>query len=253
MMELESMWGAMKGVHYSRTIEQLENSVHQAKDLTEALTGALDKVVPAIHAQTGTFWFYDRFGDGRIHPRAVYGGGNLGGFSLKPGEGIAGQVIRDGKSTIVEDCQRDPRWAGKADAKTGFRTESMICVPLSHSGVVFGCIQLINRTDRMLFDKSDLSFAEDLARATATLFKEQGLLDNYLSGAQNAMSAAGTPAAAPQSHEVSFTQVFLARTDWDMERQLRRVEQFSKMRASEQKVILKLASEIRGHFSRMAR
>ena len=246
--ELENMWGAMKGIHYKRTLESLESAIHSADSLNGALAMALDQVVPAIHAQTGTFWYYDRFGDGRIYPRAVYGGGNLKGFSLKPGEGIAGQVIQTGKSTIVSDCQKDPRWAGKADAKTGFRTESMICVPLAYDGVVFGCIQLINRTDRLLFDKDDLNFGEDLAKATATLFKEKGLLDNYLSGSRNA--DANTATAAEANRGVDFLQVFAAKTDWDMERQLRRVEEFAKMRASEQKVVLKLASELRLHFIR---
>lgn len=70
------------------------------------------------------------------------------GFSLLPGEGIAGKVIQTGKSEIISDCQKDPRWAGKADAKTGFRTESMICVPLSLKQIVFGVIvaQCIERT-----------------------------------------------------------------------------------------------------------
>ena len=246
-LELENMWGAMKGIHYKRTLESLENAIHAAENLNAALATALDQVVPAMHAQTGTFWYYDRFGDGRIYPRAVYGGGNLRGISLKPGEGIAGQVIQTGKATIVADCQKDPRWAGKADAKTGFRTESMICVPLAYEGVVFGCIQILNRTDKLLFDKDDLKFGEELAQATASLFKEKGLLDNYLSGSRNANA---TATAAPVMSGVSFLQVFEAKNDWDMERQLRRVDKFAAMRASEQKVVLKLASELRTHFIR---
>ena len=245
--ELESVWGAMKDVRYRRVIDQLERTLRNTKHLDSALRSAIDMVVGAVHAQTGTFWFYDRYGDGRIRPKAVYGGGDLGGISLLPGEGIAGQVIESGKATIVADCQKDPRWAGKADAKTGFRTESMICVPLAYEGVVFGCIQILNRTDKLLFDKDDLKFGEELAQATAALFKEKGLLDNYLSGSRNANA---TATAAPVMSGVSFLQVFEAKNDWDMERQLRRVDKFAAMRASEQKVVLKLASELRTHFIR---
>ena len=63
---MENMWEAMKGVHYKRTLESLENAIREAETLNGALVTALDQVVPAIHAQTGTFWYYDRFGDGRI-------------------------------------------------------------------------------------------------------------------------------------------------------------------------------------------
>lgn len=238
--ELESMWNAMKGVHYQRTIEQLERSIRNTKRLEEALTAALDTVVEVIHAQAGTFWFYDQFGDGRIRPKAVFGGGDLKGFSLLPGEGIAGKVIQTGKSEIISDCQKDPRWAGKADAKTGFRTESMICVPLSLKQVVFGCIQVINRTDKVLFDERDLAFLEQLAEATADLFRKQGLLDDYLAGVD--MGEPSKPA------EISFIQVFGAESEQELERQLRKIDAFSSLLVGEQDAVLRLARQMWAFF-----
>ncbi len=234
--ELESMWDAMKGVHYQRTIEQLERSIRNTKRLEEALTAALDTVVEVVHAQAGTFWFYDQFGDGRIRPKAVFGGGDLKGFSLLPGEGIAGKVIQTGRPEIISDCQKDPRWAGKADAKTGFRTESMICVPLSLKQIVFGCIQVINRTDKMLFDERDLAFLEQLAEATADLFRKQGLLDDYLAGVDLG-ELKGTA-------EVSFMEIFGAEDEQELERQLRKVEAFSGLRVGEQNDVLRLARQM---------
>lgn len=238
--ELESMWDAMKSVHYQRTIEQLERSIRNTKRLEEALTAALDTVVEVVHAQAGTFWFYDQFGDGRIRPKAVFGGGDLKGFSLLPGEGIAGKVIQTGKSEIISDCQKDPRWAGKADAKTGFRTESMICVPLSLKQIVFGCIQVINRTDKLLYDERDLAFLEQLAGATADLFRKQGLLDDYLAGVD--LGEAKGPA------EISFMRVFGAEEEQEMERQLRKIDEFSGLRVGEQEAVLRLAREMWTHF-----
>ena len=241
--ELESVWGAMKAAHYRRTIEQIRVSVEQTRNLEGALSGALELVVPACHAVTGTFWFFDRFGDGRIRPKAVYGGGNLGGISLAPGEGIAGQVIKNGRSTIVADCQSDPRWAGKADAKTGFRTESMVCVPLMIEDNAFGCIQLLNRTDHVLFDESDLAFAEQLGEATADLFRRQGLLDAYLP----------SNAAAEQAREVTFMDVFGAQDEKEFIFQLHRVDAFANLRVSEQDAVAKLAREMREFFVKKRR
>ncbi len=239
-MELESMWDAMKGVHYQRTIEQLERSIESTKNLEGALTVSLDMVVTAVHAVAGTFWYYDRFGDGRIHPKAVYGGGDLKGFSLLPGEGIAGQVIADGQSRIIADCQKDPRWAGKADAKTGFRTESMICVPLALKDMTFGSIQIINKTDRLPFDDKDLQFAEALAAATAELFRRHGLLDDFIE------AAGGNKQSA---HEISFMQIFGTKDDREMERWLRKVGEFSALRIGEQEEVLKLARQLRSIFN----
>ena len=241
--ELESVWGAMKEVHYRRTIDQIKRSIEQTRNLEGALSATLELVVPACHAVTGTFWYFDRFGDGRIRPKAVYGGGNLGGISLTPGEGIAGQVIERGKSTIVADCQRDPRWAGRVDARTGFKTESMICVPMLVESSVFGCIQLLNRTDHVLFDESDLAFAEQLAEATADLFKRQGLLDEYLPKSS----------AREQLKEVAFMDVFGAGDEKEFLFQLHRVDAFANLRVSEQEAVTKLAREMRGFFVKKQR
>lgn len=237
-LEMESIWEAMKDVHYQRTIEQLEGSIQNSKRLEEALTTALDLVVTAVHAVAGTFWFYDQYGSGRIHPKAVYGGGDLGGISLLPGEGIAGEVIRDGQSVIIPDCQKDPRWAGKVDAKTGFKTESMICVPLSLREVTFGCIQIINKTDHMAFDNKDLAFAEELARTTAMLFQRQGLLDDYFP----------RETFEPRPEGIGFIQIFGAGDDREMEDQLRRVKEFAQLRVPEQEEVLRLAREMRKFF-----
>ena len=42
-----------------------------AQSLEDALKAALEMVMRAAHAETGTFWFYDRFKDGRICAKAV--------------------------------------------------------------------------------------------------------------------------------------------------------------------------------------
>lgn len=240
-MEMESMWDAMKGVYYQRTIDQLEKSLENVKKLEDALGASLDTVVTAIHAEAGTLWYYDQFGDGRIRPKAVYGGGDLGGISLLPGEGIAGQVIQSGEPVIIPDCQKDPRWAGKVDAKTGFQTKSMICVPLALDQMTFGSIQIINKTDNSSFDEKDLTFAQQLASAASELFRRQGLLDDYI----DAAVAAGVRKPASQ---VNFLQVFGAADDREMEHQLRRLEEFATLRVPEQEAVLKLAREMRTFF-----
>lgn len=227
--DMESLWGAMKDVHYQRTLDTLKHSLRDARNLNAALSVSLDTIVEAIHAVSGTFWFYERYRDGRIYPKSVYGGGNLGGISLLPGEGIAGGVIDNGKSVIIQDCQADPRWAGKADAKTGFRTESMICVPLVYNEDVFGCIQIINKSDGMHFDDSDLEFAKGLAQNSADLFQENGMLEDYFEGRIR---------SAEDRRAVSFMEVMGAPTLRDMEDQIRMIEQFGKLSAKDQDQVM---------------
>ena len=91
------------------------------------------------------------------------------------GEGIAGAVVESGKTTVVKDCKSDERWAGRFDAKTGFVTRSMICVPLLNKYEVIGCIQIINKTDGSLYDDEDVKICKDLAMLTAIAVDSRGL------------------------------------------------------------------------------
>ncbi|MGN1415737.1 MAG: ATP-binding cassette domain-containing protein, partial [Oscillospiraceae bacterium] len=96
-------------------------------------------------------------------------------LSLELGEGIAGTVVKEGKSTVVKDCQKDKRWAGRFDEVTGFVTKSMICVPLVNKYEVIGCIQIINKKDGSLYNDDDISLCENLAMLTAIAVDGKGL------------------------------------------------------------------------------
>ena len=173
--ESEELWQAMKTSKYRDTLDEMSRIVNGAKTLDEVLELMINSIVEAIHAETGTLWYYDYSLTGKIIPKAVYGGGEIDGFRLEPGEGVAGSVVSNNAPVIIKDCQKDPRWSGKVDAKTGFKTKSMICVPLAFekSGTAFGCVQIINDKDGNLFDDNDLDFAEKLAKEFSRLYVEK--------------------------------------------------------------------------------
>ena len=167
------LWDAMKAAKYRNTLAELiKVSKTETTDLTQFMNSLLRVVAEAVHAEAGTLWYYSKFADGRIHPKAAFGGSDLGDFSLAPGEGIAGNVIQTGQGTIIQDCQKDSRWSVKVDAGTGFITRSMICVPLKDGDIGFGCIQLINRTDGSLYDDKDFKFMESLAVETSRIIMD---------------------------------------------------------------------------------
>ena len=233
--EMESLWGAMKASHYRRTIDQLTRSIRDTQSLEDALKAALEMVMRAAHAETGTFWFYDRFKDGRICAKAVGGGADLSAIRLLPGEGIAGQVIQSGKSVIIQDCQADPRWAEQADRRTGFVTRTMLCIPLRYQQDTFGCIQIINRTDAGLFDGTDLEFAERLAAHTSYLFAAHHMLDDYTSGIM---------LPQPDGNEPSFTQLFSAGAFAEAEAVLRKLPMVAALPEEERTDLLNRSREI---------
>ena len=162
-------------VNYTQVVWEITRQLQESESLEKALRISLGTVVRAVGAEAGTIWFYNKDGDGRIHPSFWIGGADLTGLSLAAGEGIAGSVVETGTTTVVKDCQSDPRWAGRFDAKTGFVTRSMVCVPLLNKYETIGCIQIINKLDGSLYTDADIELCENLAMLTAIAVDGNGL------------------------------------------------------------------------------
>lgn len=164
-----------KKIEYTQTIWEITALLQGAESLEDALRSSLEKVVSTVGAEAGTIWFYNAKGDGRIYPSFWIGSANLSGLSLALGEGIAGAVVENGKASVVKDCQKDERWAGRFDETTGFVTKSMVCVPLINRYETIGCIQIINKKDGSLYDDEDVKICENLAMLTAIAVDGRGL------------------------------------------------------------------------------
>src|SRR5207244_8371739 len=86
----------------------------------------------------------------------------LDDLRLPPGRGIAGDVARTGVAVSLADVTADPRWAGELDARSGFRTRSMLSVPVPGPGGPRAVVQVLNKREGA-FVESDEHFARVLA------------------------------------------------------------------------------------------
>jgi adenylate cyclase len=65
-------------------------------------------------------------------------------------------VAQFGDTIRIDDAYGDPRFNPEIDRKTGFRTKSILCVPIrDQAGKVFAVTQLLNRQDGEPFDDAD--------------------------------------------------------------------------------------------------
>lgn len=61
------------------------------------------------------------------------------------GTGIAGQVALTGEILNIKDAYSDPRFNRSVDAITGYKTESILCMPIFIRGSVIGVVQMVNK------------------------------------------------------------------------------------------------------------
>ena len=97
---------------------------------------------------------------------------------LTAGKGIVGWVAKKGKPLLIPDVYADPRFERSIDESTGFKTQSMICVPMKIRDEVIGVIQVINRGDSEPFNEdnvyllSSISMYASIAIEHANLYQE---------------------------------------------------------------------------------
>jgi HD-GYP domain-containing protein (c-di-GMP phosphodiesterase class II) len=94
------------------------------------------------------------------------------------GAGIAGSVAASGQSLLIPDAYKDPRFNPDVDRKTGFKTRSLLTVPLKNSRHhVLGVAQVLNRRDGEPFDQEDQHLLEALASLSGTAIETLQLID----------------------------------------------------------------------------
>ncbi|MFC1669003.1 diguanylate cyclase [Spirochaetota bacterium] len=95
---------------------------------------------------------------------------NVKDIKLKVGEGIAGNVIKTGKSIFVPDTKKDSRFTDKVDKITGFKTESIIAVPIKTEDKIFGVIEIVNRAQEGAFTEAHHLVLKTIADFSAIAF-----------------------------------------------------------------------------------
>ncbi len=68
------------------------------------------------------------------------------GIRIDKMAGLAGWVFKTGESLCVDDAYADPRFLPEVDGRTGFKTRSVVCVPVTRrDGTRIGVLQALNR------------------------------------------------------------------------------------------------------------
>lgn len=75
------------------------------------------------------------------------------------GKGVAGYVYNSGRPHISGDPQRDLKFFDKVDARSGFKTENILCLPLLTSHGTVGVMNFVNKIADDVFNDNDLELA----------------------------------------------------------------------------------------------
>lgn len=145
-------------------IVKTANSILEPRKVIELIMGKIQQLIPSeawsmlmVDEERRELTFELALGEK---------GKDLSALRVKIGEGVAGWVAQTGQPTIVNDAASDPRFTGKFDSKTQFRTRSILCAPLISRGRTIGVVEIINRLGGR-FTQSDLDILLTLVEPCA--------------------------------------------------------------------------------------
>ncbi len=114
------------------------------RDLERLLRMIIEEATTVMNAERSSLFIIDRDKDEMWAKIAE--GVDVIEIRFPVGVGIAGTVGRTGEIINIPDAYQDNRFNPEFDKKTGFRTRSILCVPMMNmNGGIIGAIQVLNK------------------------------------------------------------------------------------------------------------
>ena len=127
-------------------VQEVSRALSEAGDLDALLILIMKKVQELMEADRSTLYLLTE--DGRYLWSKVVQGGERVEIRLEVGDGIAGWVAQTREIVNIPDAYADQRFQPSVDLKSGYRTRSILCVPmLGALGGLVGVLQVLNKQD----------------------------------------------------------------------------------------------------------
>lgn len=195
------------------SILDVAKATTEERDIDRLLTLIVSEATKTVESERSSLFIYDAERE-ELWSKIAEGTAEIR-FSAKIG--IAGAVATTGVVSNIEDAYEDDRFNRSIDGQTGYRTRSILTVPMRNAqGDVVGVLQTLNKRDGTRFNDEDedlllaLAGVAGSAIANALLVKD---IEELFEGFANASVVAiesRDPSTAGHSNRVAAVSVRLA-------------------------------------------
>jgi len=156
----------------------LNSAISSELNLEPLLQKIMTVTTELLDADRSTLFLYDKK-TGELWSRVAQG---LQSREIRfPSHlGIAGSVFTNGKTINIPDAYQDKRFNPEVDKKTGYRTKSILCMPvINREGRILGVTQVLNKRGGPFTEQDEKRLRSFSAQASISIENAQ-LFDDVL-------------------------------------------------------------------------
>lgn len=160
------------------SLVKISRSITALTDIDELLRVIAEEIKNAIQADRCSVFLWDKDTD-ELWSKVALGLDSSQEIRFPAGKGLAGYVVKSGETLNIVDAYNDSRFNPEVDKKTGYRTKTILCMPIMNNNKeIIGAFQVINKIDGV-FTKNDedlliaIGGSASIALENAQLFDKQ--------------------------------------------------------------------------------
>jgi len=164
--EVQLLSAALKKAHRElKAFKWLAKACGSYTDLNNLLDKFMNLITKIMRVEGGSLLLLQ---DNKLYFKVAKGekAHKLKEIVLEPGEGIVGYAAKTGSPILVNDVKNDPVWTPRIDEITGFKTKSVLAVPLKVKEKIIGAVEVVNPIGAQ-FTTQDLDMLTSLSSQVA--------------------------------------------------------------------------------------
>lgn len=162
-------------------LQQVSVFMESITDVHKLLQQVMQVSMEAVSAQASTVFLYNPDSDELSFDVALgEKGERLSQSRVGMGEGIVGCAAKSLEIINITNAPEDERFDKTWDRQTGFKTQSILAVPMTRRGLLVGVLEVINKIDREGFDVQDQELICTIASQAAIAIENAKLYQAVL-------------------------------------------------------------------------
>jgi len=160
------------------SLVNIGQAVAAEKNIDVLIRTIAEETRVALSADRCTVFLYDK-NNNELYSKVATGLDDFEEIRIPADTGLAGHVVKTGDTINIKDAYKDKRFNPDIDKKTGYRTKTILCMPIKNfNQEIIGVFQVLNKFDETFtIDDEDLLVAiassAGISLENAQLFEKQ--------------------------------------------------------------------------------